>query len=160
MWKRANSDGGALTTVQLLQKAETYCSKAEHCRLEVRDKLFAWGADNEKAEEIIDRLIDEGFISEERYCRAYLHDKVLFQGWGKEKVRMMLSAKRLPSALINEALLTFPEQDYMAVLQRVAQQKQRTLSGEEDERVRDGKLTQYLLTRGFTYSEIKSSGVL
>ena len=146
MWKRANSDGGALTTVQLLQKAETYCSKAEHCRLEVRDKLFAWGADNEKAEE--------------RYCRAYLHDKVLFQGWGKEKVRMMLSAKRLPSALINEALLTFPEQDYMAVLQRVAQQKQRTLSGEEDERVRDGKLTQYLLTRGFTYSEIKSSGVL
>ena len=153
MWQRPNSDGKTLTTSELLYKAESYCSKAEHCEQELRDKLYAWGADKQQTDEIIDDLIDNGFLSAERYCHAFVHDKILFQGWGREKVRAALAAKRLPSSLVKETLDNFPEDDYMSVLRRVEEQKNKTMR-EGDDELRREKMLRYLLSRGFTYGDI------
>ena len=153
MWQRQSGERQTLSTAQLLNKAEVYCSRAEHCEQELRDKLYAWGADRQQTEDITDSLVDNGFLSAERYCRAFVHDKILFQGWGREKVKAALAVKRLPSALVKEALEDFPEEEYMSVLRRVAEQKSRTLR-KEDEETRREKLLRYLLSRGYTYGEI------
>ena len=47
-----------------------YCSAAEHCKAEVNEKLQKWGLPYEVINRIIDRLVVEKFIDEERYCRA------------------------------------------------------------------------------------------
>ena len=45
--------------------------------------------------EIIDRLIDEKFIDERRYCRAFVNDKLRFNHWGRVKIQAKLREKKL-----------------------------------------------------------------
>ncbi len=140
--------------INVLSKAEVYCARSEHCEQEVRNKLYAWGADINQIDEIIDNLIDNGYISSERYCRAFVHDKVLFQSWGREKIRAALAAKRLPLNDIKSALKDFPQDEYMQVLQRLAEKKMKEYKENEAD-VAEAKLINYLLARGFTYKELQ-----
>lgn len=157
MWQRKNYSGRKLTapvdTALLQSKAAGYCALSEHCPSELTEKLLAWGADSSQAEEIVDWLIDENFISEERYCHAFVGDKIRFQGWGKDKIRMALSQKRLPQPLIREALDDFPEEEYLEKLRHVFEQKARSLS-EDDPHVWKAKMLRFLASRGFSFSDI------
>ena len=78
---------------ELRHKAEAYCATAEHCCSEVHNKLQLWGANKEYATIILQRLQADGYINEARYCHAFAHDKVAYQGWGRVKIKAALYAK-------------------------------------------------------------------
>ena len=140
----------------LLNKAAAYCAAAEHCRSEVQTKLLQWGASAGQAGDILDQLEDQGFISESRYCTAFVNDKIRFQGWGKEKIRMALKQKRLPVSLIEEAINAFPQDEYEERLQAIIACKAATLS-DTDPYLRKAKLARFLASRGFSDSDISSA---
>ena len=81
-----------LSKQDYLNKAEAYCARAEHCAAEVRRKLYAWGAPDEINDEIVETLYANTFLNDERFCRAYVHDKLEIQHWGRMKIRAGLSA--------------------------------------------------------------------
>ena len=94
-----------LTEREAFNKAAVYCSRSEHCISEVCEKLRQWGvSDAEVQQRILHQLQDESYIDESRFCRAFAHDKFHFNRWGRQKIAMYLSQKRLPSAFIEEAL--------------------------------------------------------
>ena len=140
----------------LLNKAAAYCAAAEHCRSEVQTKLLQWGASANQTSDILDQLEDQGFLSETRYCSAFVNDKIRFQGWGKEKIRMALKQKRLPVSLIEEAIDAFPQDEYEERLQAIIACKAATLS-DTDSYLRKSKLARFLASRGFSYSDISSA---
>ncbi len=143
------------TPEEVLYKAAAYCSQAEHCESEVRTKITAWGMPEETLQDtIIDYLYEEKYISDERYCKAFVHDKLLYSGWGKMKIRTMLAAKRLPNALIREALEGIDEEEYLSILQKALVKKNKSISKEEPD-VRHAKLLRFAASRGFTYNEIE-----
>ena len=136
----------------LKQKAATYCSLAEHCESEVRDKLIDWGADNEECiSQIINYLIGNNFISPTRYCRAYAHDKLIYQGWGKRKIEMMLRQKQLPPQNIREALNAINNEQYRDILLSLLQKKARSLKRETGD-ILQTKLLRFAASRGFDYA--------
>lgn len=137
---------------QLTAKAEAYCAAAEHCISETRSKLLQWEASEEQCEEIIVHLLHTNYINEQRYCHAFVHDKVLYQGWGRMKIRAHLYAKHLPQEAIAEALDNFDETEYYNTLERVISSKKRTLKS-TDPTARE-KLLRFCMQRGFTYEEI------
>ncbi len=131
-----------LTKEELLLKAQTYCARSEHCASEVREKLWQWGCKEERwRSEIIESLEDEGYINAERYCRAYVHDKVEYQGWGRVKIRMMLRGKSLPELEIELALAEIDENSYRKQLMKA-------LSHYKDDRER---AIRYAMQKGFEY---------
>lgn len=136
----------------LRNKAETYCSSAEHCIWDVRQKLRQWGATNEDTESIIAHLQAERFVDELRYCQAFVHDKLLYQGWGRMKMRAQLQAKHLPTTAIEQALNKIDRDTYMSVLTRVLATKKRSIKS-ADPQARE-KLIRFAMQRGFTYDEI------
>lgn len=137
---------------QLRAKAEAYCAAAEHCRYDVQQKLQQWGATAEQIEQILCHLLEHKYIDEQRYCHAFVHDKLLYQGWGRMKMRVHLQAKYLPAAAIKQALEEIEEQTYQEVLQKVITTKKRSLKT-SDPQARE-KLIRFCLQRGFTYEEI------
>lgn len=137
---------------ELKHKAEAYCATAEHCNAEVVTKLQQWGAQSEQIEDILLHLATQRYIDEARYCHAFTHDKVRYQGWGRIKVRAALFAKHLPSALINQAIADIDENEYFDVLKRVIDTKKRAINS-KDPMARE-KLIRFCLQRGFTYDEI------
>ena len=139
---------------ELRTKAEAYCATAEHCVWEVHQKLQQWGATTEQIENILAHLQEAGYVDEQRYCHAFVHDKLLYQGWGRMKMRAQLQAKHLPSAKITEALNAINEKEYMQVLERVMAYKKRTIKS-TDPQARE-KLIRFCLQRGFSYEDISA----
>lgn len=137
---------------ELKHKAEAYCATAEHCNAEIVTKLKQWGAQSEQIEDILLHLATQRYIDEARYCHAFAHDKVRYQGWGRIKVRAALFAKHLPSSLINQAIADIDENEYFDVLKRVIDTKKRAINS-KDPMARE-KLIRFCLQRGFTYDEI------
>jgi regulatory protein len=137
---------------QLTAKAEAYCASAEHCISEIRSKLQQWEATDEQCDTIIAHLLHTNYINEQRYCHAFAHDKVAYQGWGKLKIRAHLYAKQLPAEAITQALDNIDENEYQKTLEHVISSKKRSLKS-TDSTARE-KLIRFCLQRGFTYEEI------
>ena len=130
---------------ELTSRAENYCARAEHCASEVRTKILAWGGTPEQAETIISHLYDYHYLDDARYCRAYTHDKLLYQHWGKVKIRAMLQARQLPSSEILSALENIDETDYNRILLALLATKKNA--------TREAQI-RFLLQRGFEYATI------
>lgn len=138
---------------ELKHKAEAYCTTAEHCSSEVSNKLLQWGATPDQIEPILTTLQSSRYIDEARYCSAFVHDKVRYQGWGRMKIRAALFAKHLPTSLISKTLESIDETEYFDTLKHVMDTKKRTIKS-KDPMARE-KLIRFLLQRGFTYDEIE-----
>ncbi len=138
---------------ELRHKAEAYCATAEHCCSEVHNKLQLWGANEEYATIILQRLQADGYINEARYCRAFAHDKVNYQGWGKLKIKAALQTKHLSALFIKDALESIDEIEYNQALDKIIASKKRTLKN--DPLTRE-KLIRFCMQRGFTYNEIST----
>lgn len=130
---------------ELNSRAETYCARAEHCASDLRTKILAWGGTPEQAETIISHLYDNQYLDDARYCRAYIHDKLLYQHWGKVKIRAMLQARQLPSSEILSALQNIDETDYNRILLALLATKKNA--------TREAQI-RFLLQRGFEYATI------
>lgn len=139
-----------ITAEQALSRAAAYCSKAERCAHDVREKLLAWGLDNrEDAEHIVDWLKEEGFIDEVRFARAYIHDKLTYDRWGRLKIVRGLAAKRLSPTLVYGVLdEVFDAGAYRATLAQLLAAKARSWERplSPDHRMR---LFRFAMQRGF-----------
>jgi regulatory protein len=136
------------TLDELLHKAASYCSISEHCISEVEEKLTAWGVNNEDKTKIIDKLCEDNFINEKRFCIAYTKDKFLFNKWGKIKISYALRQKGLAGDLISNALKTIDDGEYEEMLAVILKNKLKTIKWEfEYEKM--GKLFNFAQSRGF-----------
>lgn len=137
-----------LTYDQALSRAAALCSGSEHCSSEIRKKLLLWGLSSSQAEKAIDTLIEEKYIDNQRFCRAYSLDKFRYNHWGRIKIGQMLRMLEMDSTDINKGLDTIPEEEYREVLLHILSQKNRQLK-DTDPYNRKGKLVRHALSRGF-----------
>ncbi|MBQ4460430.1 MAG: RecX family transcriptional regulator [Bacteroidaceae bacterium] len=137
-----------LTYEQALLRAASLCSGSEHCSSEIRKKLLLWGVTSSQAEKIILYLINEKYIDNKRFCRAYCLDKFRYNHWGRIKIGQMLRMLEMKNEDINEGLESINEEDYKEVLLHILTQKNRQLK-DSDPYIRKGKLIRHALSKGF-----------
>lgn len=137
-----------LTPGEALNKAAAYCTLCERCISEVSTKLTAWGVPSIEQKKIITRLIEEKFIDEERYCRAFVNDKVKFNRWGRIKITATLREKHLPQEHIKEALHNIDEEIYLQTLKETIDIKRRELKSKDDITTQQ-KIIRHAASRGF-----------
>ena len=142
-----------LTPSEALNKAAAYCTLCERCISEVSAKLTTWGIPHTEQEKIIARLIEEKFIDEVRYCRAFVNDKVKFNRWGRIKITAALREKHLPQEHIKEALEEIDEEIYQQSLQETIEIKRRELKGKDDFATQQ-KIIRHAAGRGYEPSLI------
>ena len=135
----------------LRSKAARYCATAERCEQEVTEKLRAWGANEQEIIHIVDYLTENDYLNNSRYCEAFVHDKVAYQGWGRQKIRYALRQKGLPDRHIETALREIDERTYYNQLQRLISSRP-TPKTEQDKQ----RLVRFLLQRGFVWEEIRT----
>ena len=134
-----------LSKAEWLDKAEGYCARSEHCAADVRRKLYEWGVPADFSDEIVEKLYARDFLNDARFCRAYVHDKVEYQSWGRMKIQAGLRALSLPEKDIREALEGIDETVYRKNLRTLIASRR----GDSEE-----KRMRFLLQRGFSFDEI------
>ena len=137
-----------LTPDQVLDKMAKYCAYQERCVKEVRDKLKTFDIAEEEKTKILDYLLDNRFVNDERYAKAFVRGKVNQSGWGVNKIRFHLIQKGIDKDIIDEALGQTDEEAYRQRLIEILKTKAKTVKADSDfEKKR--KLAAYAMQKGF-----------
>lgn len=139
---------GRLSKEQALQKIRHYCAYQERCHQEVKEKLYGFGLRKEETEELISRLIEDGYLDEERFAIQFAGGKFRMKHWGRRKIEAELKARQVSSYCIRKGLAQITEEDYQKTLTRLAGDKYQSLAG-EDAFVARAKTMSYLLQKGY-----------
>ncbi len=132
-----------------LEKIKHYCAYQERCHSEVRTKLLELKVYGDELEGMMAILIEENFLNEERFARAFARGKFYFKKWGRIKIRHQLKARNISTTLIQIAMKEIDENDYEHTFNALAEKKLETLKAEKNKFVKMNKLKNYLLQKGF-----------
>jgi regulatory protein len=143
-----------MTENEASKRMANYCSIAEHCRSEVREKLEHQALEESVIERILNRLEKEGFIDHERYARSFINDKIRFVQWGKMKIRRALYLKQIPSEIVDRELEDVDDIKYLRALRELLEKKKKTINAKNDYEMK-GKLVQFALGKGFEIEYIE-----
>ena len=105
------------------------------------------------AEKVVEVLVDEKYIDEQRYASAFARDKSSLSGWGEAKIRYMLSAKGIPRDLVDLALAEIDGPKARTRLEKLMENKFRILKEDPQCRL---KMLRFGLGRGYGYDEVSS----
>lgn len=130
------------------------CAQAEHCQWEMLEKMRRWELSDEAQARVMERLVKERYVDDERYARAFVKDKVRYNKWGRRKVEQALWAKHITDDIRQRVLDEVDDEEYLAVLRPLLKQKRRTIKANSDYET-NGKLMKFALSRGFTMDIIR-----
>ena len=143
-----------ITEQEALQKLSALCARAEHSSGEMLEKMRRWQLSEDARERVLDRLIDEKFVDDERFARLFVRDKIRFDRWGRRKIEQALYQKGVASDISRRVLDEVDDEAYVAELKKLIAAKRRSVQAESDYEMR-AKLTKYALGRGFDYNVIR-----
>ena len=130
------------------------CAQAEHCQQEMRDKMRRWELDETVQNRVINRLVKERYIDDERYARAFVKDKIRYNKWGRRKVQQALWQKHIDTDIQQRVLDEIDEKEYLDVLRPLLKQKRKSIKAESDYELNQ-KLVRFALGRGFGFDIIR-----
>jgi regulatory protein len=142
-----------MTKKDALAKLMRYCAYQERCHSEVRAKLLELGVYGDNLEEVISDLIQQNFLNEERYAKAFVGGKFRIKKWGKNKIRDMLVQKHVSPYCIEIGMKEINEEDYARVLKELLDKKWEQVK-ERDVFVKRKKVAESIIRRGFEPKEV------
>jgi len=136
-----------LTPDEARLRMASLCSRAEHCRADIADRLSRHGLSPGEVEGILDFLTSHDFINDDRFAAAFVRDKVRFNGRGRLRISRELRMCGVDAATIDVALNAIDETEYFESALKVARGKARGLDlASHEDRVR---LYRFMSMRGF-----------
>ena len=130
------------------------CAQAEHCQYEMLEKMRRWELDDEVQARVMQRLVSERYVDDERYARAFVKDKVRYNKWGRRKVEQALWQKHIEEDIRQQVLDEIDDEEYISVLRPLLKQKRRSTKAANDYQLNQ-KLMRFALGRGFTFDIIR-----
>lgn len=134
-------------------KSAALCAQQERCCFDIEKKLKQWEVDNDIIEKVLEKLIEENFIDDNRFAGFYARDKFRFNRWGKTKIAWHLRQKQIAPVTIKAVLDMLNEGEYGNTLFLLLSEKARSLSGREPIK-KKAALVRFAASRGFEYDEI------
>ena len=137
-----------LTLDQVLDKMAKYCAYQERCVKDVLDKLRTYDIPQGDRDKILDYLLDNRFVNDERFVKSFVRGKINQNGWGMNKIRFHLMQKSIDKELIDEALEQTDEEVYRQRLIDILKTKFKTIKADSDfDKKR--KLAAFAMQKGF-----------
>jgi len=138
-----------LSTSEALNKMQNLCSGQEKCISDITQKLKTLKINNSDISEIIDNLIDNNFLNEERFAIAFANDKIKFNKWGLIKIKYELKSKRIKDNDIATAFSLINQDDYKEMQILELTKKIKSISDEEDKQKLKSKMYNFAQSRGY-----------
>lgn len=147
---------------KLYGRALEYSLMRPHSAKEMRDYLYRKTRDTRHqdgsvkkgvssiiAEKVFNRLLEKGYIDDEKFTRYWVENRSLIKGASKRKLTSELRVKGVDQAVIDKHLTDSDRSD-TDELAKIIAKKQGRYSDTQ-------KFMQYLARQGFSYDDIKSA---
>ena len=140
---------------QLLNDLCKFAAYQERCVSDIEKKLDQYDISEDDKNGMIDYLIEERFLDEDRFVEMYVKGRFNLKKWGKIKIKSHLRNKRIPSSKIEKGLRFINEAQYIKVLFGLGQKKWDSLEKEEPVQ-RKVKTLRFLASKGYESDKIYS----
>ena len=141
-------------------RALEYCLMRPHSSREVRDYLYRKTRDTctktgevkkgvapEITDRVFDRLVEKGYIDDEKFARYWVENRNMTKGASRRKLQAELQSKGVNLAIIEQQLAASPRSEDDELAKVIAKKRNRYAD--------DQKFMQYLARQGFSYDDIK-----
>ena len=152
-----------LSDSALMLRVRKYCALRERSVKEVSKKLYDLDVLEDKAQLIIEKLKEEGFLDEKRYVSAFTRGKFRNKKWGKKKIEMELKKQGITKDLLDKGLTEIESTDYLQTIDTLLQRKWKQIKAKDTtDAYSDNdlftpamqKLINYAMQKGFEYDII------
>ncbi|AEM70106.1 regulatory protein RecX [Allomuricauda ruestringensis DSM 13258] len=133
---------------EAIKKMEHYCAYQERCHKEVTEKLKHMNMIPEAIDQILGHLIQENYLNEERFAKAFARGKFGIKKWGANRIVRELKFRDISAYNIKSALAEIQHEDYLETFDELARKRLDQIK-EKNPLKRKKKLADYLLYRGW-----------
>jgi regulatory protein len=137
-----------LNPEQASARVQMYCAYQERCQQEVRDKLYQWGLWPDAVETIISQLVNDNYLNEERFAKAFAGGKFRIKKWGRVKIKIELKKRKISEYCIKQAMKEIDDKAYMQILKKVLDERAKKIKQRQSIK-RNYMLGQYVISKGF-----------
>lgn len=141
-----------MTQQEALKKLAALCARSEHSTGDIDAKMRQWGLSADDRQAVTIWLVGHQYIDDERFARAFAHDKLLYNHWGRRKIEQALWQKGVGESIYTAVLDDIDSEEYIRVLRPLLQNKANTTKANSPTELRQ-KLLRFALGRGFSWDE-------
>lgn len=132
------------------------CAKAEKSSGDARRLMARWEVPIADRDEVLNALIGQRFIDDQRFAQAYTREKINLSGWGVRKISMELSRKGISREIIDEVVADLDTEAMAERLCDKLRRKIKTVKYKDNFDLRN-KLIRYGASLGYDYSTVSSA---
>lgn len=143
-----------LSYQEVLDKLMRYCSYQERSVFELRQKLREYVLSEVEKEELIEYLLIENFVNEERFVAVFVRSKVNVKKWGRYKIIEGLKLKGIGAELVTNSISAIDKAQYIRNFEDLLEKKIKSISASKED---SAKLYRYLLSKGYESDLIVNS---
>ena len=132
----------------LVEQLKNYCAIQERCSTDILTKMKSWRITNKNQNKILNILIQEDFINDNRYSKSFCRGKFRIKKWGKLKIMNELKRKNINPTTIMSSLNEINDIDYIKELDTQFNKKKQSINSLKfyDKKK---KIANYLIGKGY-----------
>ena len=135
-------------TTLVMQKIKSYCAYQERSIGEVEEKLRQWSVQVSSVPQIIDLLLKEDYLNEERFVKSFARGKFRIKKWGRYRIESELRMRDIPELLVQEGMSEIDDATYYETLKNLLLMKKKELTKNKSDANRQ-KIINFAFGKGF-----------
>ena len=120
----------------IVEKIQSYCIYQDRCEKEVKKKLYTFNVEKDLQLKIINYLIDNDYLNEERFTKLFIQGKLRIKKWGKMKLKFELKSRGVENSMIDKYINEISDEEYTAYFNEFSSNKIKFLKGTKDQKKR------------------------
>ena len=125
-----------------------YITVRIRCTKEIEDYLRRKKVNNEDIELVIDKLVNNRLLDNDKFCECYIKDKLKFTSWGPYRIIRELNNYKIDNSIINKYNYLFDEDIVYDKLYKLINKKINSNHKLHNKKLRD-KIYRYFISMGF-----------
>ena len=132
----------------IIEQLKHYCATQDRCKWDLIQKTKLLKLSKISTIQILNILVKEKYIDEERYSKSFCRGKFRIKKWGKIKITNMLKKKHISEININKGIQEINFSEYYEELENQYQKKKESIK-EENPFMKKKKIAAYLIRKGY-----------
>ena len=138
---------------ELMEMAVKYISVRLRSIKEVKDYLLKKGGSNNEVEDAVQKLIESGYLDDDRFTKAFIKDKLKFTTIGDYKIKMQLNKLGVSTSIIEDNMNKIDEHIIEEKIKKIIEKDKKT-NKKYSGQILKNKIYNHLLNQGYSQEKV------
>lgn len=138
---------------ELMEMAVKYISIRLRSIKEVKDYLLKKGVSNNEVEDAVQKLIESGYLDDDRFTKAFIKDKLKFTTIGDYKIKMQLNKVGVSTSIIEDNMNKIDEHIIEEKIKKIIEKDKKT-NKKYSGQILKNKIYNHLLNQGYSQEKV------